>query len=578
MQKFNNLGNLLINIQNNFNNKNFLNYKINNKWQNFSCHEFVIKTQALAIALHKKGLKKGDKLANYSYQNPFWLIFDFSAILAGGITVPFFSNLSQENLFYQIQDSAVNFFFTDNPEICHKIFLNFPHITLITNGFKVDYAFSLDELIANEIENISPELINKFVNDINPIDVATIVYTSGSTSKPKGVEISHQSLISQVFDSDEFFNLPNDSVVLSYLPLAHIFERMVMCYYLSKGLSIYFVDDVNLLGIYMREISPNLMTSVPRALEKVFAKINQGIETSNLFKRIIGKLSVKRAIVKNPLLPKNIFDKIFDKLIYQKFRQALGGKIDMIICGGSSLSTELEKFYFNIGVRIFCGYGLTECSPVLATNSPKNFRIGTVGKAFPSVQLKLAEDKELLAKGINVMSKYHNNPEKTDEVFVDGWFKTGDLAEIDSDGFVKIIGRKSEVFKNSNGKFIHPVSIEQKLIQNLGYILGALIIAESKSFVAVLLFIDYDLIANLQKKLGYQQNINNFLESSSLKSYTQEIIDKINNDLDQWEQIKKFKIITDKISVETNEITPSLKLKRSYLEHKYQHFINDFYN
>lgn len=578
MQKFNNLGNLLINIQNNFNNKNFLNYKINNKWQNFSCHEFVIKTQALAIALHKKGLKKGDKLANYSYQNPFWLIFDFSAILAGGITVPFFSNLSQENLFYQIQDSAVNFFFTDNPEICHKIFLNFPHITLITNGFKVDYAFSLDELIANEIENISPELINKFVNDINPIDVATIVYTSGSTSKPKGVEISHQSLISQVFDSDEFFNLPNDSVVLSYLPLAHIFERMVMCYYLSKGLSIYFVDDVNLLGSYMREISPNLMTSVPRALEKVFAKINQGIETSNLFKRIIGKLSVKRAIVKNPLLPKNIFDKIFDKLIYQKFRQALGGKIDMIICGGSSLSPELEKFYFNIGVRIFCGYGLTECSPVLATNSPKNFRIGTVGKAFPSVQLKLAEDRELLAKGINVMSKYHNNPEKTDEVFVDGWFKTGDLAEIDSDGFVKIIGRKKEVFKNSNGKFIHPVSIEQKLIQNLGYILGALIIAESKSFVAVLLFIDYDLIANLQKKLGYQQNINNFLESSSLKSYTQEIIDKINNDLDQWEQIKKFKIITDKISVETNEITPSLKLKRSYLEHKYQHFINDFYN
>ena len=577
MQKYNNLAEMIISIQNNFANKKFLNYKINNQWQNFSSQEFVQKVQALAIALNKIGFKKGDLLANYSYQNPIWLMVDFSAILAGGITVPIFSNLSQENLFYQLHDSKVSFFFTDSPEICHKIFLNFPHLTIITNGFKVDYATSIDDLIASEINKISSEIIDNFVKNIDPNDLVSIVYTSGSTDKPKGVEISHQALISQIHDSDEFFNLPNDSIVISYLPLAHIFERMVMCYYLSKGLTIYFVDDIKLLGNYLKEVSPTLMTSVPRALEKVFAKINQGIETASFVKKIIGKLAIKRAINKDPRSPKNIFDKIFDKLIYHKFRLALGGKIEMIICGGSPLSPDLETFYWNIGVKIYCGYGLTECSPVLATNSPNNFRLKTVGKPFPSVELKLAEDKELLAKGINVMKKYHNSPEKTAEVFADGWFKTGDLAEIDQDGFVKIIGRKKEVFKNSNGKFIHPVAIEQKLIQNLGYILGALIIAESRSFVVVLLFVDFDLIDNLKLKLGYQQETNKFLESEVLNNYTADKINKINNNLDKWEQIKKFKIITDKISVETNEITPSMKLKRSVIQEKYKILIENIY-
>jgi len=577
MQKFSNLAQLLIYIQNNYNNKNFLNYKIDNQWQNFSSQEFIQKVQALSIALNKIGVKKGSSFANYSYQNPIWLIVDFSAILAGAITVPIFSNLAQENLFYQLQDATVDFFFTDNPEICHKVFLNFPHLTIITNGFKVDYATSLDELISSEINNISSEKIADFVKNTEPSDIATIVYSSGSTDKPKGVEISHQSLISQIHDSDEFFKLPASSVVLSYLPLAHIFERMVMCYYLSKGLSIYFVDDIKSLGNYMKEVSPTLMTTVPRALEKVFAKINNGIDNNNFVKKAIGKLAIKTALNKAPLSSKTIFDKLFDKLIYQKFRLALGGKIEMMICGGSPLSPDLEAFYWNIGVKIYCGYGLTECSPVLATNSPNNFRLKTVGKAFPSVELKLAEDKELLAKGINVMKKYHNLPEKTADVFVDGWFKTGDLAEIDQDGFVKIIGRKKEVFKNSNGKFIHPVAIEQKLVQNLGFLLGALIIAESRSFVSVLLFVDFDLIDNLRIKLGYHQEISKFLESQVLFNYTADKINKINHNLDKWEQIKKFKIITDKISVETNEITPSMKLKRSIIEQKYKIIIDNFY-
>jgi long-chain acyl-CoA synthetase len=334
------------------------------------------------------------------------------AILAGAITIPIFNNISEDNLFYELIDSDAKFFFTDNEKICAKIKEKFPEIIIIGYGFKSTLSINFEDLLQNEESAVDnniyvEELFAKIKND----DIATIVYTSGSTDRPKGVEISHQALISQIKDSETFFHLDNFEVVLSYLPLAHIFERMVMMYYISKGLTINFVDDIKNLGSFLKEIKPNLMTSVPRALEKVFARINNGIEEASFFKKIIGRKALKRALKKDPLTSKNFLDKIFDKIIYQKFRQAMGGEMRMIICGGSALSKELERFYWNIGVKIYCGYGLTECSPVLATNAPHQHKFTSVGKAFPSVKLKIAEDGELLASGINVMKKYHNNPQ-----------------------------------------------------------------------------------------------------------------------------------------------------------------------
>jgi long-chain acyl-CoA synthetase len=319
------------------------------------------------------------------------------------------------------------------------------------------------------------------------------------------------------------------------------------------------------------------MTSVPRALEKVFAKINNGIEEAKFFKKIIGKKALKRALEKDPLSSTNFIDKIFDKIIYQKFRHALGGEMRMIICGGSALSRELERFYWNIGVKIYCGYGLTECSPVLATNAPHQHKFTSVGKAFPSVKLKIAKDGELLACGINIMKKYHNNPQKTAETFDGEWFKTGDLAQIDKEGFVKIIGRKKEVFKTSNGKFVHPVLLEQKLVQELHFLVGALVIAEGKNFVSALLFIDFDLLKNIKNKLKFEGENDQFFNSTILQNFITQKIAIINKKLDSWEQIKKFKIIIEPISVESGEITPSLKLKRNVLERKFALEIEEFY-
>ena len=578
MKNFNNLGELILFQNNNFNNKNFLNFKQHQQWQSFSNQDFFAKIANFASALENLGLKKGQSLVNYSYQNPIWLMVDLAAILAGAITVPIFNNISEDNLFYELSDCDAKFFFTDNEKICIKIKEKFPQIIIIGYGFKSELAIDFNDLISNKNTKIDNKIyIENLVSKIKNEDIATIVYTSGSTDRPKGVEISHQALISQINDSETFFHLDKSSIVLSYLPLAHIFERMVMLYYISKGLSIYFVDDIKNLGKFLQEIQPNLMTSVPRALEKVFAKINNGIEDANFCKKIIGKKALKRALEKDPLASKNFIDKIYDKIIYQKFRQALGGKMEMIICGGSALSQELERFYWNIGVKIYCGYGLTECSPVLATNAPNQHKFTSVGKAFPSVRLKISDDGELLACGINVMKNYHNNPQKTAETFDGEWLKTGDLAQIDDEGFVKIIGRKKEIFKTSNGKFVHPVLLEQKLVQELSFLAGAIVVAEGKNFVSALLFIDFDLLKNIKNKLKFEGENQQFLMSPILQNFVSQKIENINKKLDSWEQIKKFKIIAEPISVETGEITPSMKLKRNILEKKFALEIADLY-
>ena len=578
MKNFNNLGELILFQNNNFNNKNFLNFKQDQQWQSFSNQDFFAKIANFASALENLGLKKGQSLVNYSYQNPIWLMVDLAAILAGAITVPIFNNISEDNLFYELSDCDAKFFFTDNEKICIKIKEKFPQIIIIGYGFKSELAIDFNDLISNKNTKIDNKIyIENLVSKIKNEDIATIVYTSGSTDRPKGVEISHQALISQINDSETFFHLDKSSIVLSYLPLAHIFERMVMLYYISKGLSIYFVDDIKNLGKFLQEIQPNLMTSVPRALEKVFAKINNGIEDANFCKKIIGKKALKRALEKDPLASKNFIDKIYDKIIYQKFRQALGGKMEMIICGGSALSQELERFYWNIGVKIYCGYGLTECSPVLATNAPNQHKFTSVGKAFPSVRLKISDDGELLACGINVMKNYHNNPQKTAETFDGEWLKTGDLAQIDDEGFVKIIGRKKEIFKTSNGKFVHPVLLEQKLVQELSFLAGAIVVAEGKNFVSALLFIDFDLLKNIKNKLKFEGENQQFLMSPILQNFVSQKIENINKKLDSWEQIKKFKIIAEPISVETGEITPSMKLKRNILEKKFALEIADLY-
>lgn len=542
----------------NFKNPHAFNFKDEGVLRSFSNQEFQEKIFHFACGLREIGLQKGDSLANHSYQNPIWLIVDLGAILAGAVTVPIFENISQEHLEYEISDAQVKFIFNKKREIEiieTKKIISFADLIFLGANVKKKYDFTS-----------------------SPQDLATIIYTSGSTGKPKGVELTHDNLISQIKATEQFFPLSHDDVILSFLPLAHIFERMVMMFYISQGVSIYFADDIKNVGNCLREFHPTLMTSVPRVLEKVFVKIKDGIESANPLKKFLGRKALQRALLKNAEEPKNLFDKIFDLLVYKKFRNALGGNMRMIICGGAALSPDMERFYSNIGINLFCGYGMTESSPVLSTNCPQGYKFGTVGKKFPEIELKISEDGELLARGPNIMRGYHNQPQKTAETIRDGWLATGDLAVIDAEGFVKIVGRKKEIFKNSNGKYISPVPIEQKLVQELGFLLGAIVIAEARQFTSALLFPEFENLQKFKEKFSFSGSDEEFLTSKILQKFVAQKIANINLKLDHWEQVQKFHIVTDSISIKSGEVTPSMKLKRSLLEEKYKKEIEEFYN
>ena len=308
----------------------------------------------------------------------------------------------------------------------------------------------------------------------------------------------------------------------------------------------------------------------------------QEVDNASLIKKFLGKKALKLALNKIPLscdnsLLNKIIYKIFDLIIYKKFRQALGGNMEMIICGSASLASDLERFYWNIGVKVYCGYGLTESSPVISANCPKYFKLATVGKPFPSVKVKIADDKELLASGSNIMHSYHNLREETALTIVDNYLKTGDLAEIDNEGFIKIIGRKKELFKTSYGKYVYPVLIEQKLIQELGFLLGAVVIAQNRQFVSALLFPDFEIIDKFKEKFNFKEDNHNFLQSQILLDFIESKIELINSKLDNWQQIKKFTVILKPISIASQEITPSMKIRRNIIEEKFVEEINKLY-
>ena len=573
MNNFKTLSELLIEAAK-FNNPRVLNYKKNEIWKSFSSQEFLQNSFYFACALREMGFKKGQTFANFSYQNPIWLMVDFGALLAGATTVPIFHNISKENLFYQIDDANCDFIFVDNLQnlqYCQEKSVK----NIIVESLDFKGLIDFDGMILLGKENHKKYDIKDFVNSANPQDLATIIYTSGSTGKPKGVELTHDNLVSQIKATQKCFPLDKSDKVLSFLPLAHIFERMVMSFYITQNVEIYFANDVKNVGVLLKEVRPSLMTVVPRVLEKTFAKIKENVENSDSWKKIIAQKALKYALNKYP--NKYLIKYLFDNVVYKKFREALGGNIKMLICGGAPLSQEMEVFYKNIGINLYCGYGLTETSPVLAVNYKNSYKFGTVGKSFPGVELKIAPDQELLARGSGVMRGYHNQPQKTAEVFEDGWFKTGDLAQIDDDGFVKITGRKKELFKTANGKYVRPIPIEQKIMQEIGFLIGALIIAEGKKFTATLLFPDFDLIEKFKKKFNFEGANQDFLKSEILQKFVDGKILQINQGLDNAEKIKKFAIIDEEVSIENGAITPSMKLKRGFLEEKYRDVIDGFY-
>ena len=553
------LNDIVIYHKQNFHNPTLLNCLGSGKI--ISSQEFCQEVNNIAWGLKQlPAISQNNIVVIYCYQSWQWLVCDLAIASIGLVSSPMFHNVSKKNLQYQLELLQAKVIITDKPDFAQE---NCHLYTIITIGFNHPQCLNFTELSKiGERQNKSYSELPKSLSN----DLATIVFTSGTSGLPKGVMLSHGNLISQIIDSSVFFILSAQQKVLSYLPLAHIFERMVMLFYLTQGVSIYFVDDISKIPQYLQQVRPNLFTTVPRLLEKAFNKIKQKSQHGNILSRLLLKIAFYKAKNFSPTHKTTFSDLVLDFLLYRKLRAFFGGKVQTIICGGAALPHEIEKFLHSIGLAVYCGYGLTESSPVLATNCQARYQLGTVGACFPSVKLKLAPDGELLASGKNIMLGYFKEEEQTKQVLQDGWLHTGDLAEI-KDEFIKIIGRKKELLKTSNGKYVMANYLQQLLQQQITGLLGSVIIAEGKPFVSALLFFESENLAILQKQYN-QQNLNIWIEQE---------ITKINRQLDSWQQIKKFCIITEQISIENEQITPSYKLKTNILQQQFATEITKFY-
>ena len=566
---------LFLHISNNYNNEYFLNYLSNGKYTNISTNDFKNKVICLSLALKDLGIQKGDKVGIFAKSSPFWLIFDFAILQVGAISVPIFANISSENLNFEIKDSSMKFMFIDSQERIKDIEEKNSHLIFITHNFciKEPNFYNFDEILVIGKQICDSTGFNSFEASEN--DIFSIIYTSGNTGTPKGVMLSHKNIVTQLHDINKLIDLPKEEIALSLLPLAHIFERTVMSYYLSRGISIYFVDDILNVANLMKVVRPTIMTAVPRLLEKIFNKIKTQISQKPFISRMIASFAFSYALKEN-LAKNSILFKIYDKLVYSKFREIFGSRVEKLVSGGAPLSKEIAQFFVNIGVPIYQGYGMTEFSPVVSTNYPNANKVGSCGKVIPSAKIKITQNNELLVRGDSLMLGYLNQEELTNKTIdSDGWLHTGDVARVDNEGYLFITSRIKEIFKTSTGEYVNAVEIEQKISKNR-YIEFAVVIAQNRKFTTALLFVDKEKFENA-KKLNKNLTIEEYYNKDDILRNISSHINSVNSTLNKWEKIVDYKILTNDISIETGELTPSMKISRNKIEEKYANIINSMY-
>ena len=564
----------------------FITYENNQPIALFRDH-FFEKCAQIAIGLSKLSINEGENIVVVGPSGPSWLMVDLAIQACGGVSVPFFANIPKNVIEDQIDLTKAKklFWLGDLPLQDFESQISKFESVWVENHSLIQTSKNI-ALLESLIQPLDKKkLIHEFeqlCQKLTSSQVATIIFTSGSTAKPKGVVLTQNNLVTQIRGASKTFPLNHEKdTALSCLPLAHVFERMVTYFYLSSGVSIHWVDDLQKVAERMQSSKPTVMTSVPRLLEKVFNAMTLKINTAAFPINKIGNRALKLASSKmSNSLTSSIEYKIYDKIFYSKFRKAFGGNMAMMISGGAALPPHLATFFNNIGVPTFQGYGLTESSPVIAANCPVANKIGSVGKAFPQSQIKIdPETEEILSHGPHIMQGYYLQKEATQEcIDKDGWLHTGDQGKIDEDGYLFITGRIKELYKTSNGKYVRPVPIEALLCTSQ-WIDQAMVVADAKPFVTVILSFDDKNLQQLEVLTQQTaKKLEDLLEHDELKKQIQSHIDKTNKSLHPWEQIRKFAWIPKALSAESGELTPTMKIKRHIVQKKYSFIINSMYN
>jgi len=559
-------------------NTTFVHHRESDQWKTYSKTEFLTAVRYLTLAFAAEGWR-GRQIAIAIAPSVYWLLIDYALMLCGAVSVPLFTNISTKNLRFQIDDADLHTVFTQTKAHEETIHEADPTITCIDIDTTDQDHRTLETFIraGREIDRKFPARFDEILARITPDDLVTIVYTSGTSGLPKGVELTHFNLISQIIDTAIKYKFdPKTDIALSLLPLAHIFERMVMHFYLSTGMSIYFADDVKNIGNLMRSVRPTVMTVVPRLLEKVWFKMHDKAMQSGLLKKLIAMTAFHRAEQRDPFRLKSRMDSLMDTLVYSKLREAMGGRIRMLISGGAPLSDDLYRFFLNIGIPLYQGYGLTEASPVICANAPGENKVGTCGIHFAHTEAKIDTNGELLARGPGIMRGYHNNPQATRQTIdKDGWLHTGDLATMDDEGYITITGRSKELSKTSTGEYISTSYIEHLLMAS-GWFDHVMTVGNNRPFVVALLMMDESIVHGLMKKHGFP-DVQEAIYSKRFQKKIHHLIARTNKKLNHWERIRNFHLITEPLSIENGDLTPSMKLAREHIQKRFQERIEAMY-
>jgi long-chain acyl-CoA synthetase len=561
--------------------------KVDGKWVKYDIKAYREFADHISYGLLKLGIKKGDKIATISNNRPEWNFIDMGIMQTGAVHVPIYPTISEEDYKYILKHAEVKYVFVSGKELLRKIAHILPEIDNIIDLYtisKIDTHKHLDELIEAGKKSKDVKLLETIKYGIDEDDVASLIYTSGTTGYPKGVMLTHKNILSNVIASDPIFPVDETSKGLSYLPLCHVYERMVNYVLQIKGVSIYYAENMATIVDNIQEVQPHIMTTVPRLLEKVYDKIlAKGRKLTGLKKQIFFwavNLGLRFEYDRPDRFLYNLQLAIANKLVFNKWREALGGRMKSIVSGGAALQPRLASVYNAANIPTVEGYGMTESSPVIAVNTFEKGKrkIGTVGPPLFNVEVRISDRGEILVKGPNVMKGYYKQPELTKEAIIDGWLHTGDVGILDEDGMLKITGRVKEIFKTSMGKYISPVLLENK-IKESPFIDQIMVIGENQKFAAALVVPDFEHMRTWCKIKGIPYTTNTeMIQNKEFGSRVKKELDCFNKQFGDTEQIKKFELIDHEWTVETGEITANLKLKRRTIHEKYENLINAIYN
>ena len=564
--------------------------KYNGTWEATSIQEYIDKANTLSRALLRMEIEPNDKIAIISMTNRTeWNICDIGVMQTGAQDVPIYPTISEDEYEYVLNHSECKYVFVSCKEVFDKVASiknNVPSLKEIYSFDEIEGCKNWKEVLEKGKDDSNQDEVEKRKEAITEDDLATLIYTSGTTGRPKGVMLSHKNIASNAKYSAE--RLPIElgkSKALSFLPVCHIYERMLLYMYQYAGVEIHFAESLETISDNLKEVQPHVMSAVPRLLEKVYDKIYaKGAELTGIKKKLF-YWAIELGLEYEPYGENGWWYEtklsLARKLIFSKWQEALGGKLEAIASGSAALQPRLARVFNAAEIPVMEGYGLTETSPVVAVNDmrDKGFKIGTVGKPLRETEVKIADDGEILIKGPQVMCGYYKDKEKTEEVLIDGYFHTGDIGEVDKDGFLKITDRKKSMFKTSGGKYVAPQLIENDMKQSR-FIEQILVVGEGEKMPAALIQPDFEFIKEWAAKKGrtISEDPNEIVKDEKVIERIQEEVDFYNERYGKWEKVKKFELTPDIWSIEEGHLTPTMKMKRKVIQEKYKDLYEKIYD